>query len=101
MIGAMMHARALLSFALLGGGLMVSVWGGLSMGCRGIDADVRYPGDLPSIDSQILTPEGDSGPSVALGAFKFSPSSCQGLDVHAQTMPLTVNDFTAFLEKQG
>jgi hypothetical protein len=98
MIAAMMHARDAHTALLLGGGLLVS---GLTMGCRGIDADVKYPGDLPSIDSQIQTPEGDGGPSVTLGAFKFNPGACQGLDVHAQTMPLTVNDFTTFLEKQG
>ncbi|MEZ4308001.1 MAG: hypothetical protein R3F14_08130 [Polyangiaceae bacterium] len=72
-----------------------------STGCRGIDADVQYPGDLPSLDNQLLSPENESDPSVSLGAFKFAPSSCQGIDTHAQTLPLTPNELTAFLEKQG
>lgn len=75
--------------------------GGGPLGCRGIDADVQYPGDLPSLDNQLQTPEGDADPSVTLGAFKFAPSICQGIDVHAQTAKLTADDFSVFLEKQG
>ena len=80
---------------------LVCLAGGASLGCRGIDADVQYPDDLPSLDNQLQTPEGDGGPSVTLGGFKFAPSICQGIDVHAQTAPLTADDFSVFLEKQG
>lgn len=80
---------------------LVCLAGEVSLGCRGIDADVQYPDDLPSLDNQLLTPEGDNDPSVTLGAFKFSPNICQGMDVHAQTAPLTADDFSVFLEKQG
>lgn len=86
---------------LLGLAGVVGLAGQVSLGCRGIDADVQYPSDLPSLDNQLLTPEGDNSPSVTLGAFKFAPSICQGLDTHAQTSPLTADDFTAFLDKQG
>ncbi|MBK8253326.1 MAG: hypothetical protein IPK82_11760 [Polyangiaceae bacterium] len=74
---------------------------GTSLGCRGIDADVDYPDDLPSLDNQLLTPEGDNSPSITLGGFKFAPATCQGIDVHTQTAPLTADDFSVFLEKQG
>jgi hypothetical protein len=62
---------------------------------------VEYPGDLPSLDNQLLTPEGDADPSVTLGEFKFAPNVCQGIDVHAQTAPLTVDDLARYLEAQG
>ncbi|MFO0592754.1 MAG: hypothetical protein U0441_34745 [Polyangiaceae bacterium] len=75
--------------------------GAASVGCRGIDADVQYPSDLPSLDNQLQTPEGDNDPSITLGAFKFAPNVCQGIDVHAQTAPLTAEDLQRFLEKQG
>lgn len=94
----MTFARVAPLLALAG---LVCLAGGASLGCRGIEADVQYPGDLPSPDNQLLTPEGDSDPSVTLGAFKFAPSVCQGIDVHAQTAPLTADDFAVFLEKQG
>ncbi len=97
MIGAMRHARSALRFSFLGlvGALAFAT------GCRGISADVNYPDDLPSLDNQLLTPEGDSDPSVTLGAFKFAPNVCQGIDTHAETAPLTAEDLTRFLDKQG
>lgn len=99
MIAAMMNARhALSSCAAVA---LVSLAGGASTGCRGIGADVQYPSDLPSLDNQILSPEGDSDPSVSLGAFKFAPSACQGVDVHAATLKLDPDELARFLEKQG
>jgi len=99
MIAAMMHARYALSSC--AAAVLLSLAGGASTGCRGIDADVQYPGDLPSLDNQILSPEGDADPSVRLGAFKFHPNVCQGIDVHAATLPLDPDDLARFLEKQG
>src|SRR5262245_26186585 len=99
MIAAMMHARSALSIC--AAACLVSFAGIASTGCRGIDAHVQYPSDLPSLDHHILTPEGESGPSVSLGAFKFAPASCQGVDVNAQTLTLTPDDLTRFLDKQG
>jgi hypothetical protein len=95
----MMNARHALSCCAAAALLLAA--GGASTGCRGIDADVQYPGDLPSLDNQLLTPEGDAGPAVTLGAFKWNPATCQGIDAHAATMPLDPDDFTRFLDKQG
>lgn len=95
----MMHARSALTVWAVTG--LVVLAGGASTGCRGIDANVEYPDDLPSLDNQLQTPEGDSDPSVTLGAFKFAPGVCQGIDVHAATAPLTVDDVARFLEAQG
>lgn len=95
----MMLARQALPFLASAGLLCLA--GHASLGCRGIAADVEYPDDLPSLDNQLQTPEGDADPSVTLGAFKFAPATCQGIDVHAQTAPLTADDFSVFLEKQG
>jgi hypothetical protein len=95
MIAAMTLARPAPLLALAG---LVCLAGEVSLG---IEADVQYPDDLPSLDNQILTPEGDTGPAVTLGAFKFAPNICQGIDVHAQTAPLMAEDFTSFLDKQG
>src|SRR5262245_31391375 len=99
MIAAMMHARSALPSC--AAAILVSLAGAASIGCRGIDADVQYPNDLPSIDNQLQTPEGESGASVTLGAFKFAPSVCQGIDVHAATSPLTPDDLATFLQRQG
>ncbi len=99
MIAAMMHARSALSRWWVAG--VVGIAGAASLGCRGIDAGVEYPDDLPSLDNQLQTPEGDADPSVTLGAFKFAPNVCQGLDTHAQTALLTPDDFARFLESQG
>lgn len=92
----MMHARSALCTcaAALAAALA-------STGCRGIDADVQYPSDLPSLDSQLQTPEGDASPPISLGSFKFAPTVCQGIDVHAQTLPITPDDLSRFLDKQG
>jgi hypothetical protein len=99
MIVAMMHARSALSCWAVAG--LVGLAGAASAGCRGIDAGVDYPDDLPSLDNQLQTPEGDADPSVRLGGFKFAPNVCQGIDVHAQTALLTSDDFARFLESQG
>jgi hypothetical protein len=99
MIATMMHAHhALTSCA---AAALVALAGGASLGCRGIDADVQYPGDLPSLDNQLQTPEGDNDANVTLGAFKFAPAVCQGIDVHAQTATLTAEDLQRFLDKEG
>lgn len=95
----MMHARSALSSWTIAGLVCLAGWA--SVGCRGIDADVQYPSDLPSLDNQLQTPEGEADPSVTLGEFKFASSVCQGIDVHAQTAPLTMDDFARFLEAQG
>ena len=95
----MMPARCALSPA--AAAALLCLAGSASIGCRGIDADVQYPSDLPSLDNQLQTPEGDNDPSITLGAFKFAPNVCQGIDVHAQTAPLTAEDLQRFLEKQG
>ena len=95
----MMHARSAPSSWTAAA--LCAVAGLASSGCRGIDADVTYPSELPSLDNQLQTPEGDGDPSVTLGAFKFAPSVCQGIDVHAQTAALTAEDLVRFLDKQG
>ncbi len=102
MIATMMHARSALSSCTAAAHCALAALAALaSFGCRGIDADVTYPGDLPSLDNQLQSPEGDNDASVTLGAFKFAPAVCQGVDVHAQTAPLTAQDLAAFLDKQG
>lgn len=99
MIAPMMHARYALSSS--AAAALCTLVGLASSGCRGIDADVTYPSDLPSLDNQLQTPEGDNDPSITLGAFKFAPNVCQGIDAHAQTAALTPEDLVRFLDKQG
>ncbi len=54
MIATMMHARSALSSCTAAAQFALAALAGLaSSGCRGIDADVTYPGDLPSLDNQL------------------------------------------------
>ncbi|MEO5726384.1 MAG: hypothetical protein ABI134_36345, partial [Byssovorax sp.] len=69
--------------------------------CSGIDAGIDYPGDLPDIDSQLLTPENAASPAVEFSRFKIAPDACKGIDTHPITQPLSQEDFTRFLEAQG
>ncbi len=69
--------------------------------CSGIDSGIDYPGDLPEIDSKIVTPEGESDPSVSFGAFRVRPEACQGIDTHSITQKLGQDDFARLLEHEG
>lgn len=81
--------------------LATSVLGLSALGCSGIDAGVDYPSDLPEIDQQVATPEGEADPSISLGEFKIREEVCKDLDTRPMTQPLTPEDFTRFLELQG
>lgn len=81
--------------------LVTAALGFCALGCSGIDAGVDYPSDLPDIDSQVATPEGDGDPSISLGEFKIREEACKDLDTRPVTQPLTPDDFTRFLEVQG
>lgn len=88
-------------FGLFGSSLcLVAALAGAT-GCRGIDAEVEYPSDLPSPNEHLLSPENEKDASVSLGAFKFSPSMCQGIDTGTEVQKLTPDDLAKFLERQG
>jgi hypothetical protein len=70
-------------------------------GCAGIEAGIDYPGNLPDVGPQILSPEGESGAPVALNRFKFKPDLCKGVDTHLITGSLSQEDFARYLEAQG
>jgi hypothetical protein len=70
-------------------------------GCAGIDAGVDYPDGSDDYEQHLRTPEGDSDPSVSLGAFKIAPEACQGLPTQPVVQTLTPDDLARFLEKQG
>lgn len=90
------------SASFMAGALPLCAALGLSaLGCSGIDAGVDYPGDLPDIDNQVATPEGDADPSISLGEFKFRPELCKDIETRPVTQPLTLDDFARFLEVQG
>jgi hypothetical protein len=72
-----------------------------SAACTGLETGISYPGDLPDPDASLLSPEGESDPSITLGAFKISNALCKDIDTHPITNPLTQDDFTRFLESQG
>jgi hypothetical protein len=72
-----------------------------TFGCSGIDAGVDYPSDLPDIDNQVATPEGDADPSISLGEFKIRDEACKDIETRPVTQLLTPDDFTRFLEVQG
>lgn len=72
-----------------------------SAACSGIDAGVDYPSESVDVDSFVLTPENESGPSVSFHNFKISPDACKGFDTSATTAPLSPDDLMRFLEKQG
>ena len=69
--------------------------------CSGYEAGIVYPSDLPSVDKQVLTPEGESGAAIALGGFKIGNELCKGIDLHAITSGLSQDDLSRFLEVQG
>lgn len=69
--------------------------------CTGISSGVTYPGELPDPDPALLSPEGESEPSVSLGKFTFAPSLCEGIDTHTVSGKLTPEDLTRFLEARG
>jgi hypothetical protein len=70
-------------------------------GCRGIDAGIDYPDELPDVSSFVVTPENESGASIAFNGFKFKKDLCQGIDTHTITQPLNQEDFSRVLETQG
>jgi hypothetical protein len=79
-----------------------------STGCRGIDAGVTYPSDLPDdIGKLLLTPEGKSEPGLGFGAFKVNGvEACKladgrPIDTHSVVATLNQEDFSRFLEQQG
>lgn len=82
------------------GSLLVAL-AAASAGCTGLEAGIDYPSNMPSAESQSLTPEGKDSPSISLGEFKFKPELCKGMDTHPITGGLTQEDFTRFLEAQG
>jgi hypothetical protein len=71
------------------------------VGCTGIPSDVRYPSDVPDVDTGVVSPEGEANPDLELSHFKFRADMCRGFDTHAITASLTQDDFTRFLEAQG
>ncbi len=73
----------------------------LALGCSGIDAGVDYPSNLPDFGDKARTPENETDPSIGFSRFKIAPEACEGIDTHAIATPLTQEDLTRFLEKQG
>jgi len=72
------------------------------LACSGLDAGIDYPSDLPSdIGPNLLTPENQRDPPIALNQMKIAPQLCEKLDTHGVTTPLNQEDFTRFLEAQG
>jgi hypothetical protein len=74
---------------------------GATLGCSGLESGIEYPSDLPAIESFVKTPENQSEPVIGFNRFKFAPEACTGIDTHVITAPLTQDDLTRFLEKQG
>lgn len=72
-----------------------------ALGCSGIDAGVEYPDNLPAIDNQVATPEGEADPSITLGEFKIKAEVCKDLDTHPASQALTPDDLTRFFESRG
>ncbi|EYF03447.1 Hypothetical protein CAP_5554 [Chondromyces apiculatus DSM 436] len=72
-------------------------------GCSGIDAGVDYPDNLPvgEVGQNLLTPENEADPSVALSQFKIKPDVCKGIETHVMTQPLAPDDLARFLEGVG
>lgn len=70
-------------------------------GCTGLDAGVEYPDGDDAYEQNLRTPEGDTDPSVSLGAFKIAPEACQGLPTHPMVQSLGPDDLQRFLEKQN
>ncbi len=71
-------------------------------GCAGIDSGIDYPyvGDV-DIDKYLLTPEGESDPSIALNHFKIAPKTCEGFDLKMVTDKLDQQDLTRFFATQN
>jgi hypothetical protein len=69
--------------------------------CAGLESGIDYP-DLPGdIGPQLLTPENQKDPPVALNRFKIAPQACDKLDTHTITGRLNQEDFSRFLDAQG
>ncbi len=84
--------------------LLLALSAALSLGltaCSGIDAGIEYPGDLPALGPNLLTPENATEPSVGFNRFKVGPDACKGIDTHPVLTPLNQDDFARFLESQG
>ncbi|MFO0757175.1 MAG: hypothetical protein U0359_11840 [Byssovorax sp.] len=76
----------------------------LSLGlvaCSGLESGIQYPGDLPSLGPNLLTPENATDPAIGFTRFKVGPEACKGIDTHPIMAPLAQDDFTRFLEAQG
>ncbi len=72
-----------------------------TLGCSGIDAGVEYPDNLPAVDDQVVTPEGDADPSITLGEFKIKADVCKDIDTNPVSQALTPDDLTRFFESRG
>jgi hypothetical protein len=86
---------ARLSLVALAAGLALA-----SAACTGLESGITYP-DVPDPGPSLLTPEGDSDPSLTLGQVKIAGSLCKDIDTHTITGTLTQDDFTRFLESEG
>ena len=72
------------------------------IGCGGgIASGIDYPyvGDV-DLDKFLLTPEGESDPSVALNHFKIAPKTCEGFDLSMVTEKIDQEDLTRFFDTQ-
>ena len=76
--------------------------GASSSGCAGIASGIDYPyvGDV-DLDKYLLTPEGDSDPTIALNHFKIAPKTCEGFDLKMVTEKLDQADLTRFFATQN
>jgi len=73
-----------------------------SASCVGLPSGIDYP-DVSNVDldDHLLTPEGDEEPSVSLSSFKFSPRTCEKLDLRIPSTDLDQEDLTRFFAAQG
>jgi hypothetical protein len=74
----------------------------VAAGCVGIPSGIEYP-DVSGVplDGVVVTPEGDGDPSVTLGAFRFGPKACEGIDTHMVTATLDQEDLNRFFASRG
>jgi len=93
------RSRAPLSLPLVA--CLLTASAAMSTGCVGLDAEVAYPDSSLDVGPSVLTPEGESGPSLSVGEFKIARKACEGIDTHPITQTLTPDDLTRFLEAQG
>ncbi len=71
-------------------------------GCIGVPSGIVYP-DLSgvSLDGLVASPEGSPEVEVDLGAFRFTPRTCEGLDTQMATKRLDQEDLNRFFAAQG